>query len=54
MPLCSGVIRTNVIINSRKIIIPQPTVTSINLWLGNVYLFENLDTSIFLFTDQWQ
>jgi hypothetical protein len=51
MPLCSGVSRSIVVINNEEIIIPQPIDTSINLWLGNVYLFENLDTSIFLFTD---
>jgi hypothetical protein len=51
MPLCSGVSRSIVIINNEEIIISQPIDTSTNLWLGNVYLFNNPDTSIFLFAE---
>lgn len=47
-PLCTGLSRSINIINSNKIILAI-LILSDKLWIGEVYLFEDSDDSLFLF-----
>lgn len=48
MPLCTGVLRFNVILNSEEIIITEKIVST-RLFLESVYLFKNFEDQIFIF-----